>query len=489
MAMVDDTEPVLDIERHLRYWKMCLDKPLPHHYLSNEGNRMVLAYFIINSICILTQTPGGEAASQTKPLIPPEDRRKLREWILSHQQPGGGFAATSSLVFPLQGYEYWEPETGAQDMEPPGVANLPATLFALQLLALLADEGDEAGAFNGVDRVQILRWLRRLQREDGSFGEVLRQLPGHGWFIGGGYDMRYCYIAASIRWMLRGDVREGEPGWVEDFDARGLADYILRSQTYDGGFAGSSQEEPHAGYAYCAIAALSLLDRPIENSTASHSSNILHSGIRNMPGLIHWLTSRQFAYLDPDSDLAQLDDPKDDDDDDDDNDLDEAVNFLLPKRLADLSLSQNLRHVACNGRCNKVADTCYSWWVGGAFANLGRKDLIDWRPARRFLLDKMAHRIGGFSKHPGSPPDVYHGCFGLAALAVMGEPGLNELDSALVVPVHTVRVIEKARAALVGRVREEGRAGKLTREAVEMGLAMRGETPAWLIAVGGYFGS
>jgi geranylgeranyl transferase type-1 subunit beta len=224
-------EPMLDTGRHLKYWKMCLDRPLPHHYLSNEGIRMTLAYFIINSICILTpRTPDGKLASQTKPLIPPEDRRKLREWILSHQQPGGGFAATSSLVFPLQGHEFWASETGTQTTERPGVGNLPATLFALQLLALLDEEGHEARAFNGVDRVQTLRWLRRLQRDDGSFGEVLTQLPGHGWFIGGGYDMRYCYIAAAIRWMLRGDVKQGEPGWVEDFDTQGLANYILRSQ-------------------------------------------------------------------------------------------------------------------------------------------------------------------------------------------------------------------------------------------------------------------
>jgi geranylgeranyl transferase type-1 subunit beta len=54
----------------------------------------------------------------------------------------------------------------------------------------------------------------------------------------------------------------------------------------------------------------------------------------------------------------------------------------------------------------------------------------------------MAHRIGGFSKYPGGPPDVYHACFGLTALAVMGEEeGLNVVDGALAVPVGTVRVI------------------------------------------------
>ena len=259
----------------------------------------------------------------------------------------------------------------------------------------------------------------------------------------------------------------------------------LTSQTYDGGFAGSSQEEPHgmflahpalthslttsAGYAYCAIAALSLLDRPSSNSNDAHPSTALHANIRDMPGLIHWLTSRQFVYLEP---------PNADEDSDEDE-----VNFLLPQRLADLSLSSNTRHVACNGRCNKVADTCYTWWVGAALANLGQTDLLDWAPARRFLLEKMAHRIGGFSKHPGGPPDVYHACFGLTALAVVGEPGLSELDSALAVPVRTVRAIEQARAALLERTREEG--ARLVEGAMEMGLAMRGSKPAWLTAVGG----
>lgn len=226
---------------------------------------------------------------------------------------------------------------------------------------------------------------------------------------------------------------------------------------------------PAAGYAYCAIAALSLLDRPIANSPACHPSAVLRSNIRDMPGLLHWLASRQFVYLEPEEES--------------DSDDDDPVNFALPQRLADLSLSQNTRHVACNGRCNKVADTCYTWWVGGALANLGRAELWDWKPSRRFLLEKMAHRIGGFSKHPGGPPDVYHACFGLTALAVMGEPGLSELDSALAIPVRTVRVIEQAREALLESAREEGE--RLAKGAVDLGLAMRGTKPAWLTAVGG----
>lgn len=189
-----------------------------------------------------------------------------------------------------------------------------------------------------------------------------------------------------------------------------------------------------------------------------------------MPGLIHWLASRQFVYLEPPP-------PAEDEDEDEYEDED---NFVLPALPADLAEAPStaLRHVACNGRCNKVADTCYTWWVGAALANLGHKELLDWAPSRRFLLEKMAHRIGGFSKHPGGPPDVYHGCFGLAALAVMGEPGLAEFDSALAVPVATVRVIEKAREALVEKGRGKGRG--LVQGVMDMGLTMRGSKPTWL---------
>lgn len=204
------------------------------------------------------------------------------------------------------------------------------------------------------------------------------------------------------------------------------------------------------------------------------------SGIRDRPGLIHWLASRQFVYLDP---------PPNEDSDEEDEE-----NFRLPDRLADLSLDENLLHVACNGRTNKVADTCYAWWVGAALANLGlcssqnqkgddvsgdippSELLLDRAAVRRFLIERMSHRIGGFSKHPGGPPDVYHACFGLTALAVFGEPGLSELDSGLAVPTTTVRVMELAREALLERERRKGKVD-LTGEAVELGVAMSGEKP------------
>jgi geranylgeranyl transferase type-1 subunit beta len=192
-----------------------------------------------------------------------------------------------------------------------------------------------------------------------------------------------------------------------------------------------------------------------------------------MPGLVHWLASRQFIYLAPSAA------------DDGESDEDDAVNFALPKSLANLSLEENQRFVGVNGRCNKAADTCYSWWVGASLASLGREELISREPSRRFLLEKMQHRIGGFGKNPGSPPDVYHACFGLASLGVLGEKGLNKVDSSLAVPIETVRKIERARRGLLEAGRDDAAARRLSKEAVEMGIGLRGGKPDWLTAAGG----
>jgi geranylgeranyl transferase type-1 subunit beta len=140
------------------------------------------------------------------------------------------------MALPSRTYEEeWDFESQQPIVGHSAQANIAATTFAVFLLALVAEEGEAAeNAFGGVDRVQTLRWLRRLQRSDGSFGEVLAvgglKENRKEDFVGGGKDMRYCYMAALIRWILRGDVQEGKPGWVEDIDVEALARYIGASQ-------------------------------------------------------------------------------------------------------------------------------------------------------------------------------------------------------------------------------------------------------------------
>lgn len=118
-------------------------------------------------------------------------------------------------------------------------------------------------------------------------------------------------------------------------------------------------------------------------------------------------------------------------------------------------------HVGFNGRCNKAADTCYFWWVSGCLSILGEDNLLARAQSRLFLLEKTQHMIGGFSKHPGGPPDIYHAYFGLAALAAMGEPSLKTFDTSLAVSVETVRKMEAARRGYLERVNRQGGDGSI----------------------------
>lgn len=495
---MDPYDPPLDRARHLRYWQRCVRTLLPHHYTSMDSTRLSLGFFIVCSVDLLTPSPtpstttpssGGAKSTPDKALLTPTDRLNLRQWVLSCQHPQGGFCASPTHVFP-RAYQHDDTEN----------AHIGGTYFALLILALLADDDNAEAAFAGVDRVRTLRWLRRLQRpEDGSFGEIVYDPPALGKeetrteppkpVISGGRDMRYSYLASAVRWMLRGDLSSDDPAFVPDIDVPALVAHIRRGQTYDGGFAESWRHESHAGYGYCAVAALALLDRPLEGASTGASSRTVRDGVADRAGFVSWLMSRQFAYV-----------GGSDGDDNDDYDDPETSNF----RLADLMLSDeeatDAQYIGFNGRCNKVADTCYTWWTLGSLAVLdadvphGKQQDTD-EPAslkarRAFLLEKTQHLIGGFGKHPGSPPDVGHACLGLAALATMGDPGLKRLDPALCVSVETVGKIEKARRGLLGR---RGENHESTRGGVDLGLRLvdvaykmrgdGGEKPGWLDAV------
>ena len=73
-----------------------------------------------------------------------------------------------------------------------------------------------------VRRKECLMWLRKLQRANGSFGEGI----GKGGAVEGAEDMRFCYLAAVIRWFLR---RGDEMDMVEDIDVEGLVSWIEAS--------------------------------------------------------------------------------------------------------------------------------------------------------------------------------------------------------------------------------------------------------------------
>jgi geranylgeranyl transferase type-1 subunit beta len=188
---------IFNKERHIKYWLRCLKTHLPTAYTSNDAQRMTLAFFILSALDVL-----GVLHTKTTPA----ERKEYVEWILRCQHPSGGFRGfTGTMVGEDAAVEdcAWDP------------ANLAATYFACAALAVLGE---------GMERVrtrECLNWVRGLQRENGSFGEGI----GKGGRVEGGEDMRFCYCAAAVRWMLR----RGDVETIADIDVERLVEYIETS--------------------------------------------------------------------------------------------------------------------------------------------------------------------------------------------------------------------------------------------------------------------
>lgn len=191
----------LDTARHVKYWQRCHSTYLPSAYTANDSTRLTFAYFIVSALDLLSSP------------LSAKDRSAARSWALSLQHPDGGFCGSSTHALP-----------GLEAAR--GSANLAATYFALLLLGVVAGSDAEARvAFAGVQRRKLLRWLKRLQRDDGSFGQILWDGEPQG-----GRDVRHSYLASGIRWMLRGAVEPGQEAQSDDIDVDAMVSHVRHGQ-------------------------------------------------------------------------------------------------------------------------------------------------------------------------------------------------------------------------------------------------------------------
>ncbi|KAJ5406923.1 hypothetical protein N7465_008207 [Penicillium sp. CMV-2018d] len=399
-----DPNPTFNTERHVKYYLRCLKTFLPSAYTSNDSSRMLLAFLTLSGLDVL-----GVLQSKTTP----EERQGYIDWLYHCQVPSGGFRGFPGTDF--------GPEKRNKDNEAWDPANVPATFFALVNLLILGDD------LSRVKRRECLEWLPKVQRADGSFGELV----GPEGSVGGARDLRYCCCAAGIRYVLRGRNETGLEG-VPDIDVLGFVSFIEACQTYDGGMAESPFCESHSGHTYCAVGSLDFLRR---TSNDLKSLPLLSAGSDQFEALITWLASRQ---------TARLEEPEEDEGDEQ---LESTETGSLNDRVRGLPNVQPLEPdtISCagfNGRCNKYADTCYSFWNGATLMMLDQYSVVDEVRNRRYLLEKTQHLVGGFGKGPGDPPDLLHSYFGMVSLAFQGEAGLNPVDPTMGSSERTVRHLE-----------------------------------------------
>ncbi|KAJ5272732.1 hypothetical protein N7478_007857 [Penicillium angulare] len=248
------------------------------------------------------------------------------------------------------------------------ISHLAGSYAAVLSLAIVG--GEDTYAL--IDRQAMWQWLGRLKQADGGFRVC----------EGGEEDVRGAYCVMSIISLL--DLPSELP---PDCEARksglttltdGLAQYLSRCQTFEGGISGSPGVEAHGAYAYCALACLALLGPP-EEIIVRHM---------NLPLLLSWLSSRQYG---PEGGFS--------------------------------------------GRTNKLVDGCYSHWVGGCWPII--QSALDGKPQgsappattvgslfsreglSRYILSCCQSPTGGLRDKPGKLADSYHTCYVLAGLSAM----------------------------------------------------------------------
>ena len=139
-------------------------------------------------------------------------------------------------------------------------------------------------------------------------------------------------------------------------DVDGMRNFLLGSRMLDYGFGMFPGTESHGGSTYCALAALALMGE-------------LHS-IQRPDHMLHWLVHR--------------------------------MNFGF------------------NGRVNKPADTCYTFWCGSSLGILGASSMIEPLPILSFL-EQCEFPRGGFLKTPDNPyPDILHSYYSVCGLSLCG---------------------------------------------------------------------
>lgn len=188
-------------------------------------------------------------------------------------------------------------------------------------------------------------------------------------------------------------------GRLDAVDLEAAAKYIhLCTNEVDGGFGCTPGAESHAGQVFCCIAALSICQR---------------LDLVKTPLLCWWLAERQV-------DSGGL-----------------------------------------NGRPEKQADVCYSWWILSALCILGGMRFISLDQLARFILQCQDDEDGGIADRPDDMVDVFHTFFGIAGLSLTGhlhqdgKPFCRKIDPVYALPVDVVRRLGLQAQILVIRIHDD----------------------------------
>ncbi|KAI8325539.1 terpenoid cyclases/Protein prenyltransferase [Martensiomyces pterosporus] len=157
-------------------------------------------------------------------------------------------------------------------------------------------------------------------------------------------------------------------------DKDAAAEYIRGCVNFDGGLTQAPFQESHGGHLYCCVASLALMGRL--------------DAIPDKQRTLRWALFRQCGGY--------------------------------------------------QGRCNKVPDACYSFWVGAAIEILGGHDLVDFEATTEFVV-QCESRFGGVAKWPNHYPDPLHAAMGIVGFSFCRPDEFPRMSPMLLLPETLVK--------------------------------------------------
>ena len=321
---------------HSKYFARCLSI-LPAYISSLDNSRVTIAFYSLAALDVLGSLP----------LSLPYSSSELVTWIyrlqLVSDSDACGFRGSPCAITSRS-------QPNAYDK-----IHITMTMASLLSLLLLGDD------LKQVERERVASSLTHLQLPSGAFLATTLSTEN---------DLRFVYCACVIAFILN--------DW-SGINRQSCEQFIHQCRTYEYAFGQIPGSEAHGGSTFCAIAALSLMNRLDQ--------------LDHQDQLIRWCLQRQCEGF--------------------------------------------------NGRPNKPDDSCYSWWIVSTLKLLGKDTLIDVRSNETFLHATESKQTGGFSKWPDSSADPLHSYLSLAGLSLMKCPGVKSIHPALIVSMDVVERLQQ----------------------------------------------
>lgn len=214
--------------------------------------------------------------------------------------------------------------------------------------------------------------------------------------------------------------------------------FIVSLQQTDGSFVGDSHGEVDTRFSYCGLASLSILNRldaiNVQDAGAyvKRCSNTETGGFGSCVGAESH-AGQVFCCVAALSISKQLE-------------PDDALLWWLSERQCDSG--------GLNGRSEKQADVCYSWWILSSLSILGCTDYISEEKLASFILKAQDPDDGGIADRPEDMADVFHTFFGIAGLSLLGlfEKSTTGKLVGDIDPIYAIPTVVVQRLKLTGQI-------------------------------------